>query len=61
MSDEKEKMDKKEKLPENQKKKRKKGVGVIGLGVSGKNLVSALIELGYTPVAFEKKSKEEFL
>lgn len=61
MSDEKEKLDKKEKLPENQKKKRKKGVGVIGLGVSGKNLVSALIELGYTPVAFEKKSKEEFL
>jgi UDP-N-acetylmuramoylalanine--D-glutamate ligase len=61
MSDEKEKLDKKEKLPENQKKKSKKEVGVIGLGVSGKNLVSALIELGYTPVAFEKKSKEEFL
>jgi UDP-N-acetylmuramoylalanine--D-glutamate ligase len=61
MLDEKEKMDKKEKLPENQKKKRKKGVGVIGLGVSGKNLFSALIELGYTPVVFEKKSKEEYL
>jgi UDP-N-acetylmuramoylalanine--D-glutamate ligase len=61
MSDEKEKLDKKEKLPENQKKKRKKWVGVIGLGVSGKNLVSALLELGYTPVVFEKKSKEEFL
>jgi UDP-N-acetylmuramoylalanine--D-glutamate ligase len=61
MSDGKGKPNEKEKLPENQKKKRKKWVGVIGLGVSGKNLVSALIGLGYTPVAFEKKSKEEFL
>jgi UDP-N-acetylmuramoylalanine--D-glutamate ligase len=61
MLDEKEKLNEKEKLHENQKNKRKKEVGVIGLGVSGKNLVSALIELGYTPVAFEKKSKEEFL
>ncbi len=39
----------------------KERVGVIGLGVSGKRLVEALIKLGFEPIGFEKKSKEEFL
>ncbi len=50
-----------EKKSEENIKLGKKFVGVIGLGVSGKSLVSSLLKLGYTPVAFEKKSREEFL
>ncbi len=36
-------------------------IGVIGLGISGKKLVSAIERMGHIPVGFEQKSEEEFL